>query len=116
SFGSRRLAALECGSLLPLWGGRGAVVRSTISPHTPPTPKRWQATALQSASTLARHTLAGWCEHRYVGRRFSSRPPFERKGSNRHESTQDCDDRSRDDRRHLGAPVAPQTSRRRGPV
>src|SRR5262249_35291648 len=50
SFGSRRLAALECGSLLPLWGGRGAVVRSTISPRTPPTPKRWQATALQSAS------------------------------------------------------------------
>src|SRR5215813_3588748 len=44
----RRLgAALECGSLLPLWGGSGGAVQPILPPY-PPTPKRWQATALQS--------------------------------------------------------------------
>jgi len=39
--------ALECGSLLPPWGGRGGE-GEIVSPPTSPTPKREQAPALQS--------------------------------------------------------------------
>src|SRR5262249_42873316 len=40
--------ALECGSLLPLWGGSERGKTFHLRPH--PTPMRWQATALQSSS------------------------------------------------------------------
>ena len=48
----RRLAAaLECGSLLPLWGGRGDWVKPDPAQ---PTPKRRRAAALQSAAPSGR--------------------------------------------------------------
>src|SRR5262249_9489339 len=52
-FGVQWLAtALESGSLLPLWGGRGTVAkRGNLTYRSPPAPKRWQATALQVAAS-----------------------------------------------------------------
>ena len=50
--GALRGGALECGSLLPLWGGRGT---GSLTSPSRPTPKRWQATALQNCHSSVNH-------------------------------------------------------------
>ena len=54
-----RVAILECGGLPPLWGGSGGGDQMGFTPASPPTPKRQQAAALQSALPRAGGPTAG---------------------------------------------------------